>query len=108
MRANTSPSSTSKLTLSTATRPPNRFVTPLTRRMGAKSGLQLARGRDRLVLLVPELLFAYLAWQQSLRAQQHDPHQDQPEDDVLASRDHLRDAGPPVRARLVEPVEAEG
>src|SRR6266849_566361 len=107
MSANTSPSSTSKLTLSTATRPPKRLVTPLTRRMADKSGLQLAGRGQRFVLLVPELLLADLARQQALRAQQHDPDEDQAEDDVLAPGHNLRNAGPTVRGRLVEPVETE-
>src|SRR5207245_9491543 len=94
MRANTSPPSTSKLTLSTATRPPKRLVTPLTRRMAAKSGLQLTRGRDRLVLFVPDLLLADLARQEALRAQQHDPDEDHAEYDVFTPGHHPRDPGP--------------
>src|SRR5882762_483115 len=107
IRANTSPSSTSKLTLSTATRPPKRLVTPLMRRMAAKSGLQLAWSGDRLVLLVPQLLFSDLAGQEALRAQQHDPNENQPEYHVLAAGYNLPDARPPIRVRLDEPVQAE-
>src|SRR5229473_1850704 len=97
MSANTSPSSTSKLTLSTATRPPKRLVRPLTRRIAAKSGLQLAWGGYHFMLFVPQLLLPDLARQQALRAQKHDPDQDQPEDDVLAARYHLGDARPTIR-----------
>src|SRR2546427_10158914 len=79
MRANTSPSSTPKLTLSTPTRPPKRLGTPLTRRMAAKSGLQLTRGRDRLVLFMPELLLPDLARREAPRPQQHSPHDDHAE-----------------------------
>src|SRR5713226_8707563 len=102
MSANTSPSSTSKLTLSTATRPPKRFVTPLTRRMAAKSGLQLARGRDRLVLSVPQLLLPDLARQEALWAQEHDPDEYHAEYDVFTPGHHLGDAGPTIRGRLIE------
>src|ERR1700737_666643 len=99
MSANTSPSSTSKLTLSTATKPPKRFVKPPTRRMAAKSALQLARGRDCLVFRVLQLLFSDLAGQQALRAQKHDPDEDQTEDHVLGSRHFLGDPGPTIWIR---------
>src|SRR5438445_13360761 len=85
MRANTSPSSTSKLTLSTATRPPKRLVTPLTRRMAAKSGLQLTRSRDRLVLLMTDLRPPDLAREAGPRAQPPDPDEARAAGDALTT-----------------------
>src|ERR1700730_7584060 len=102
MSANTWPVGTSKLTLSTATRPPKRLVRPWTRRMLSISALQLAWSRQWLVFGGLWLLLADLGRRKELRAQKHDPDQDQPEYHVLAALHHLRDSWPAVRVRLVE------
>src|SRR5712692_10846728 len=115
MRANTSPFGTSKVTSSTATRPPKRLVTPLSERMtsGAWELTRLVPGssRDchRLVVNAPlELLGPQPARQKALRAQEHDADQDQPEQDELEAADELPDPRPPVGDSVVEGIQSQG
>src|ERR1700694_3079094 len=80
MRAKTSPRLICKLTLSTATRPPNRLVKFVSSRMlSALSGTDALLDRRRFFLhgRMLQLLLADTAREQSLRAEQHDQDEDQ-------------------------------
>src|SRR5260370_1010197 len=101
MSANTSPRLMCRLTLSTATSPPKRFVRFVSSRMlsvVSGTGSLLDRGRFFLHRRVLELLLADAAREQSLRTQKHDQHEDQAEDQELHSL-HLGVQARPV-ARL--------
>src|SRR2546428_1961538 len=79
--AKISPCSTLRSTPSTATSPPNRLVSPRVSRRGIVALCRTAKVRHRL-LGGAELQFDFSlgARDQTLRSQEHDDHEDHPED----------------------------
>src|SRR5579859_4862189 len=107
--AKTSPTLTSNDTLSTATRPPKRLVSPVTVRIVSAIwlGLQLARCADARDLFRRQLLAAGAARQQPLWAVQHDADDDQAEDDVLQPVHLLAQSRPTVGVGVVQPAQTD-
>src|ERR1700730_4620364 len=86
--ANTLPGSTSKLTLSTATRPPKRLVTSTALRRPSLIGYAISDA-------VRQLVLTDAAGEEALRAQDHGEHEYQPEDQEIEPL-HLRGQARPV------------
>src|ERR671922_2927027 len=102
----------SKLISSTALRPPKRLVSPRTCRMAASAtsatlGL-LPQVEDGLVGgSLGQLLLAHAAWNEPLRAQKHDDHQDDAVEQEIEALDLVVQADP-VAVLVVEEAEADG